>query len=70
MGCSSDKSGITIDDKKMNAFEAFKSLKETKIKLDNCNQKEDFYIIQVKSIPKFIEIIEKPECKNYINDKK
>ena len=70
MGCSSDRSVITIDDKKMNAFEPFKSLIETRIKLDNCNQEEDFYIIQVKSIPKFIEIIEKPECKNYINDKK
>ena len=51
------------------AFEAFKTLKVTKEKLNNNNQNDYFYLIKVKSMPKFIKIIQKPDCINYINNK-
>ena len=70
MGSTSDTNTHITKKGKINALEAFKSLIETRIKLYDCNKVDDFYIIKAESIPKFIEIIKKPECEKYINDKK
>ena len=70
MGSTSDTNTHITKKGKINALEAFKSLIETRIKLYDCNKVDDFYIIKAESIPKFIEIIKKPECEKYITDKK
>ena len=67
MGSTSDTNTHIIKKGKINALKAFKSLIETRIKLNYCSQEEDFYIIKAESIPRFIKIINIADCKDYID---